>query len=390
MPWSVAMPVSPRWEFVEEAVRGLYTMSELCARYGISRRVGYKWLARYEAEGVAGLADQSRRPQRSPSALSAEACAHYLALRRRHRTWGPRKLLAWLHAHEPDGVHPAASTLGALFRRAGLARPRRRRALPGHPGRPTHTSEAPNAIWTVDFKGQFRTGDGCWCYPLTVVDYASRYLLGCQGLAGPTHGRTMRVFQQLFQRYGLPERIRSDNGVPFATSALGRLSRLSVWWIKLGILPELIEPASPQQNGRHERMHRVLKAETTRPPAASGAGQQRRFTRFREEYNGARPHEALGGRTPASRYTRSPRALPTELVPPSYPGHFQVRYVSANGGMRWKNRWVNVSHVLAGEDVGLEEVADGVHSVYFGPVLLGRFSEHTDWRLHGAHNRNRL
>ena len=390
MPWSVAMPVSPRWEFVEEAERGLYTMSELCARYGISRRVGYKWRARYQAEGLAGLTDRSRRPARSPTALGADEAAHYLALRRRHRTWGPRKLLAWLELHEPDVAHPAASTLGALFRRAGLARPRRRRPLPGHPGRPTYTSDVPNAIWTVDFKGQFRTGDGQWCYPLTVVDYASRFLLGCQGLARPTHALTRPVFHRLFERYGLPERIRSDNGVPFATSALGRLSALSVWWIKLGIVPELIEPAHPQQNGRHERMHRVLKAETTRPPAASGPAQQRRFHRFQAEYNTERPHEALGGETPGHCYTRSVRAYPRELVPPSYPGHFQVRYVSAHGGIRWQNRWVNVSHVLAGEDVGLEEVADGVHSVYFGPVLLGRFSEHTDWRLHGAHNRNKL
>jgi hypothetical protein len=249
--------------------------------------------------------------------------------------------------------------------------------------------DAPNAVWTTDFKGQFRAGDGAYCYPLTVCDGYSRYLLACRGLRSVETTGARGVFDRLFCAYGLPARIRSDNGVPFATAALGRLSALSAWWIKLGITPELIEPSSPQQNGQHERMHRTLKAEATKPARASLAAQQRRFDAFRAEYNGERPHEALGNDTPADHYAPSPRPYPARLAHPEYPGHFEVRYVSRNGGVRWHNRWVNVSHVLAEEYVGLEEVDDGVWSVYFGPVLLGRFDER-DLRIHGAHNRNKL
>jgi putative transposase len=389
MPWRVETSMSIRREFAEEAERGLYSMTELCARYGVSRRVGYKWLARYETTGVAGLEDQRRVAAHYPNRMADEVAAALLACRQAHPTWGARKLRAYLARREPRLAWPAASTIGELLKRHGLARPRRRRPHPGHPGRPVSAMDAPNAVWSVDFKGQFRLGSGAYCYPLTVVDGYSRYVLAIRGLPAVETTGVVRSFRALFQAYGLPSRIRSDNGVPFATSALRRLSALSVWWIKLGIIPELIEPASPQQNGRHERMHRVLKAEATRPPAASFGAQQRRFTRFREEYNSERPHEALGQGTPAAHYTPSSRSYPAQLPELVYPGHLAPRYVSANGGIRWKNRWVNVSHVLAGEHVGLEEVADGVWSVYFGPVLLGRFDER-DGRIRGAHNRNRL
>lgn len=389
MPWRVETAMSIRREFAEEAGRGLYSMTELCARYGVSRRVGYKWLARYEATGLAGLEDQRRVASHYPNRMADEVAAALLACRQAHPTWGARKLRAYLARRHPRIAWPAASTIGALLVRHGLAHPRRRRPQPGHPGRPLSAMDAPNAVWSVDFKGQFRLGSGGLCYPLTVVDGYSRYVLAIRGLPSVETMGVVRSFRALFQAYGLPTRIRSDNGVPFATSALRRLSALSVWWIKLGILPELIEPASPQQNGRHERMHRVLKAEATRPPAASFGAQQRRFTHFREEYNTERPHEALGQGTPADHYTPSPRAYPAQLPELVYPAHYERRYVSANGGIRWQNQWVNVSHVLAGEHVGLEEVADGVWSVYFGPVLLGRFDER-DGRIRGAHNRNRL
>ena len=249
--------------------------------------------------------------------------------------------------------------------------------------------DAPNAVWTADFKGQFRTGDGQYCYPLTIIDGYSRALLACEALLHPTHAAAQPVFADVFRRLGLPERIRTDNGVPFATSALGRLSQLSVWWIKLGITPELIEPAHPQQNGRHERLHRTLKAETTKPPAQTARAQQRRFRAFQTEFNEERPHEALDGDPPASWYHRSSRRALARPADPEYPSHFEVRYVSRNGGVRWHNHWVNVSHVLAEEYVGLDEVEDGIWSVYFGPVLLGRFHER-DCRIHGAHNRNKL
>lgn len=381
--------MSIRREFVEEAERGLYSMTELCARFGISRRVGYKWCARYEAEGVVGLEDQRRVAVHYPNRIGDEVAAALLACREAHPTWGARKLRAYLARQRPRIAWPAASTIGALLKRHGLAYPRRRRAQPGHPGRPMSVMDAPNAVWSVDFKGQFRLGSGANCYPLTVVDGYSRYVLAVRGLPSVATVGVRPVFERLFREYGLPVRIRSDNGAPFATVALGRYSELRVWWTHLHIISELTEPASPQQNGRHERMHRVLKAEATRPAAASFGAQQRRFHRFQTEYNTERPHEALGQETPAAHYTPSPRPYPAQLPELVYPAHYERRYVSANGGIRWKNQWVNVSHVLAGEHVGLEEVADGVWSVYFGPELLGRFDER-DGRIRGAHNRNRL
>jgi hypothetical protein len=248
---------------------------------------------------------------------------------------------------------------------------------------------APNDLWCADFKGEFKTGDGIYCYPLTVTDDHSRYLLGCQGLLSTKVVEAKPVFTRLFKEYGLPKRIRTDNGVPFATNTLARLSKLSAWWVRLGILPELIEPGKPQQNGRHERMHRTLKAETTRPPAGSCRAQQRKFNGFREEFNQERPHEALDMQTPASCYAPSPREMPNRLPPLEYPDRYEVRYVSANGGIRWKNHaWVNVSTVCIGEYVGLEEIDDGVWDVYFGPLRLGRLHDRL-MRIEDAYGRLR-
>jgi len=389
MPWTVTTPMTQRLDFVEDFTRGLYSMSELCAHYTISRRVGYKWLQRYRVLGPDGLSDQRRTPHCSPTRTAPEIVALLLAARRAHPTWGPRKLLPYLDRRHPGWTWPVASTVGELLKRAGLVRGRRRRRPVGHPGRPTSAIDAPNAVWTADFKGQFRTGDGRYCYPLTVADAYSRYLLGCQALVHPTTALTRPVFEQLFREYGLPERIRTDNGAPFATCALGRLSQLSAWWIRLGITPELIEPAHPEQNGRHERMHKTLKQDATRPAAATLGVQQRRFTTFRHEFNTERPHEALGQQPPATVYTPSPRPYPRRLPPLEYPVHYEVRLVSANGGIRWHHDWVNCSHVLCGEYVGFEEVEDGIWALYFGPMLLGRFHER-DRVIISAHNRNRL
>jgi transposase InsO family protein len=301
--------------------------------------------------------------------------ARLVEARRHHPQWGPRKLLKLLRRQDPRQPWPARSTVAALLRGHGLVLPRRRRSYPGHPGRPLTPMSAPNVIWTADYKGQFKTGDGRYCYPLTVQDGFSRYLLGCRALTGTTTTECRPVFERLFQEYGLPEILRTDNGVPFATGALGRLSALSVWWLRLGIVPELIEPGQPQQNGRHERMHRTLKRATARPPAPTLRSQQQRFEVFRLEYHTVRPHQALGDETPASVYTRSPRPYPSILPPVEYPAHYEVRLVSANGGIRWQKHWVNVSHVLAGEHVGLVEIDDGEWDLYFGPLKLGRFHE---------------
>jgi transposase InsO family protein len=272
-------------------------------------------------------------------------------------------------------VLPAPSTVAALLARAGLVTARRRRRTLGHPGRPTAAMDAPNAIWTADFKGEFKTRDGVYCYPLTICDGYSRFLLACRALPSTATAGARPVFERLFREHGLPARIRTDNGVPFATIALARLSALSVWWLRLGILPDLTEPSSPQQNGRHERLHRTLKAEATKPAAASAVAQQHVFDHFRREYNTERPHEALGQATPASCYTPSRRPFPRRLPAPEYPAHWEVRRVSRNGGVRWGDAWVNVSHVLAEESVAFEEVADGVWQVYFGPLRVGRFEE---------------
>ena len=323
-------------------------------------------------------ADPRRRAAAAEGLPAARVVPHLdalLELRRRHPTWGARKLLAVLARRRPRLTLPAPSTAAALLQRAGLVTSRTRRRTPGHPGRPTAPMDAPNAVWTADFKGEFKTRDGVYVYPLTVCDGYSRALLACRALPSTATAGARPVFERLFREHGLPDRIRSDNGVPFATIALARLSALSVWWVRLGVLPDLIEPASPQQNGRHERMHRTLKAEATRPPEADARAQQRAFDRFRREYNDERPHEALGQATPASRYTPSPRPYPARLPALEYPAHWEVRRVSRNGGIRWYDRWVNVSHVLAEEYVAFEEIAAGLWQVYFGPLRVGRFHE---------------
>ena len=361
--------------FISAVERSELSFAEICERFEISRKTGYKWLGRFVEGGPSSLVDQSRRPQRSPQATPVWVRAALVEQRKRHPSWGAGKLLKVLSGRHPEWTLPARSTGCELLKRAGLVRQRRRRSRVGHPGRPLSEMDAPNAVWSADFKGEFKTRDGVYCYPLTVTDGFSRYLLGCQGLYSPCEGLSRPVFKRLFEEYGLPRVIRTDNGSPFATTALGRLSRLSVWWIRLGIQPELTEPATPSQNGRHERMHRTLKAETARPPAGSLPAQQRRFNEFRREFNLERPHEALGQKTPASAYAPSSRTLPRTLPELEYPGHFERRYVSENGGIRWKKCWVNVTTVLMHEWVGLEEVGDGLWDVYFSRLRLGRLDE---------------
>jgi transposase InsO family protein len=377
MPWHPESTMQLRRQFVQDIRSGTAPVTELCRAYGISRATGYKWLRRYEAGGLAALADQSRRPHTSPTAVLPALVRALLEARRHHPTWGPRKLLRLCRQQDATGPWPARSTVARLLQRAGLVVTPRRVRRPGHAGRPQAPMDAPNAVWTADFKGQFKLGDGTYCYPLTLADGCSRMLLACRALTSTQVAESRPVFQRAFEAYGLPVRIRSDNGVPFATQALGRLSSLSVWWVRLGILPDLTEPAAPQQNGRHERMHRTLKAECTRPPRHSRRAQQARFDQWRAEYNTLRPHEALGDATPAAHYAPSPRPYPRRLPPLAYPAHFEVRRVSRNGGIRWHSRWVNVSQTLGGEWIGLTEIDDGEWDVYFGPLRLGRFHERT-------------
>lgn len=377
MPWMEVLPMDEKARFVADVSSGLDSVAELCRRHGISRKTGYKWIRRVKREGRAGLADRSRRPKSASELTAPHVVEALLEARERHPTWGAKKLLAHLARRHPRWTLPAKSTAHDILKRNGLVPTPRRRRRKSHPGRPVTDFTEPNRIWTADFKGQFKTGDGAYCYPLTIQDGYSRFLLECRGLLGPTLEATKRVFKRVFKTYGLPERIRTDNGTPFASMALGRLSQLSAWWVRLGITPELIEPGKPQQNGRHERMHRTLKAHTARPPAASLRAQQRRFDAFRAEFNRERPHEALRMKVPRELYRPCDRPYPSHLKPFVYPGHYEVRKVSSNGGVRWNAQWLWVSQILGGLYIGLEEVDHEAWDVHFGPILLGRFFEKT-------------
>jgi putative transposase len=376
MPWRETSPMEQRLEFVHEYETELFTMTELAAQYGISRKTGYKWLERYDTHGVDGLRDQSRRPHESRHATDPDLVERVLALRRRHPRWGATKLLAVAARHDPRAAWPSRSTVCTWLKQRGLVTPPRRRVPSAHAPaaaltRPTRVNE----VWTTDFKGEFRTGDGAYCYPLTLRDGFSRFVLRCDGLLGRTADTTRRRFTRAFAEYGLPDRIRSDNGGPFASPGLGGLSALSVWWIRLGILPERIAPGHPEQNGSHEQFHRVLKADTARPPAPNCAAQQQRFRRFVREYNEERPHEALDNQPPAMTYEPSRRPLPRRVPPIDYPSHQEVRLVSSNGCVSWKSEPLFVATPLAAEYIAFEEIDDGLWTLHFATVALARYDE---------------
>jgi putative transposase len=375
MPWKDTNAMQERIQFISDWLKRIDTFSDLCARYDISRKSGYKWIDRYQKEGPDWVLDRSHaaRVIANKTPLAVEQAL--MEMRALHPTWGARKLLHKVGLQQPALVLPHESTVCYMLKRNGLITAKPRRRAIGHPGRPSSVVSCPNDSWSVDFKGQFRLGDGSYCYPLTVTDNYSRYLLACKAMSGTLLEPTWQVFTRLFKDYGLPRRIKSDNGSPFAAATLGRLSQLSVWWLRLGVLPELSEPGKPQQNGRHERMHRTLKAEATKPPGANPRAQQRKLNHFRTEYNDDRPHESLEMDTPGQWYQSSPRPMPRKLPEMVYPDRFQVRYVSANGGIRWHKQWVNVSSALVGQHLGLEAVDDGLWDVYFGVKKLGRLHE---------------
>jgi putative transposase len=386
MPWSQTSPMHQRTLFIADHLRGTRTVTELCTEYGISRKTAYKWIDRYIRRGPQGLEELSRRPRQCPRATAPHVVSAIIELRHRHPSWGAKKILSVLHTRHPSWHLPHRATGFDILNRHGLIDKKHKRRRIGHPGKPQSLILAPNQLWCADFKGHFRMGNGQYCYPLTLTDGFSRFLLGCQGLLSTAVAPSKAVFTRIFKEYGLPQRIRTDNGVPFATNTLARLSTLSAWWIRLGVMPELIEPGKPQQNGRHERMHRTLKAEATRPPAHSLRAQQRKFDRFRHEFNHERPHEALEMRTPASVYVPSARSMPDRLPALEYPDRYEVRLVSENGGIRWHSDWVNVSITCAGEYVGLEEIEDGIWNVYFGKLKLGRLLER-HMRIEDAYGR---
>lgn len=374
VPWRESRVLDQRQEFVRRAMAHEHRVAELCVEYGISRKTGYKWLQRFLQGGLPNLADRSRTPQRVAYRVSDEVVQQVIELRQRHRFWGPKKLRAWLQQRWPATAWPAASTIGELLRRRGLIEPQRPRRRTPLSTQPLAACTESNVVWCADFKGCFRVG-GKYCHPLTITDGYSRYLLRCQAMDGEQHEPVQKAFEQTFQQYGLPLRIRTDNGAPFASRAVAGLSRLSVWWIKLGITPERIEPGQPQQNGRHERMHRTLKLETAKPPQSHKEAQQQTFDDFVKTYNEERPHQALGQRTPASQYVPSPRAMPAEACDPEYPDDFEVRRIDGKGQLRWRSATPCLGTVLAHEAVGLEPVDDGRYQLWFGPIYLGSLIE---------------
>jgi transposase InsO family protein len=377
MPWEQTDAMSERMKMIADHLSGEYGAAELARRYGISRRVVYKWVERYEQEGAKGLMERSRAPHHQGRAVAQEVVDYLLDLKKQWPRWGAPKLLARLQREMGAAHCPAESTISEILKRHGLtfARRRRRRATPS--SMPLAHAQEPNAVWCVDFKGWFCTGDGNKCSPFTLTDAYSRYLLRCQGLGAST-GRQMvqPIMVSAFREYGMPRAMRSDNGPPFATGALGGLSKLSVWWLRLGIKLERIEPGKPQQNGRHERFHRTLEEHTARPPASSLAAQQRRFEKFRHEYNQERPHEALGQSPPEQHYEPSPREYPGRLpAARDYPDEWQKRSVRPGGRMKWQGQSVNITTALEGQYVALEPVGDGRWAVWFENLELGIFEE---------------
>ena len=350
---------------------GKYTKTELAKESGVSRKTVHKWLARYEAEGLRGLDNLSRAPHVQPRSTPEAVIRALLEAKQAHPTWGPAKLLPGAE-EDPEVVKnwPALSTRGRILGRYGLVSRRkyRRRAQPWF--QPFLGADHPNVVWCVDFKGWVRTGDGTRCDPLTITDAYSRMLLCCEIVAKPDYAHVRPVFERVFRKFGVPTAIRSDNGSPFASVGAGGLSRLSAEWVKLGIMPERINPGHPEQNGRHERMHRTLKAETMKPPAATAQAQQARFDAFRKVYNHVRPHQALGQVTPASLYSLSPRIYPEKVGDIQYPPLTEVRRVRSNGQIKWQGKRVFVSEALIGELVGITEYRDG-WLVSFGPIPLG-------------------
>lgn len=374
MPWKECRVMDERCRFVQEYESGEVAMAELCRQYDISRETGYKWLNRYRQGGVEQLKDHSRAPKHNPDAISEHLRREIVQVRHTHRTWGARKILAWLARHRPELDLCAASTANEVLNRFGLIAPRKGRPKATASGQlHDNQSLAPNQLWCADFKGWFLCGDGSKCTPLTLTDQATRFILKVQSLGRHTDTyAVMPLFEAAFAQYGLPQIIRTDNGPPFASTGLGGLSHLSVRWIELGIVPERIRPGHPEENGRHERMHKTLKAETARPAMHTLALQQRRFDAWREEFNFERPHEALNHQTPGDIYRPSERLLPGRVKPWNYDDTFdEERRVRGAGQFKWQGKDVRASGSLVGRTLGLKRLSERYWQVYFRHILLG-------------------
>jgi transposase InsO family protein len=376
MPWRMEKPMDQRVKLISCWLEEESGITELAAEYGVSRKTVYKWINRYREEGVRGLEERSCEAHHHPNMTEPSIIERILDYKKKHRKWGPKKIIYNLKEMYPEETWPSASTAGEWLKKNGLVSNRKKRKHVQRYQDHFIACEAPNDVWSADYKGQFHTKDHRLCYPLTVSDNFSRYLLGCHGLEGPRYQETKACFEMIFREYGLPLAIRTDNGTPFAGTGIGGLSRLSIWWIKLGIIPERIAPARPQQNSRHERMHRTLKDSTANPASGNLIAQQKRFDFFRVEFNTERPHEGIGMKRPVEIYRKSDRPYPNRIKPVEYPDKFLVRRVKKSGVIKLFGNEYFVSELLNGEQIGLKEIMDGILQIYLGYYKLGFIDLH--------------
>jgi putative transposase len=386
MPWKETDAMDQRMKFIADVLRKEESFAAVCRRYGVSRATGYKWMERFFEVGPQ-FADQSRAPRFHPNSTPPAVVDLLLKERKAHPTWGPRKLLVVLARRLPGLELPAASTAGEILRRHGLTVPRRRSRGGASPPSHLGSQVLPNQTWATDLKGQFRTGDGRYCYPLTLEDGASRFLLRIQGLLRPTAENIKPILEAAFREFGLPTAMRSDNGPPFAASGFTGLTRLSAWWVQLGIRLDRTAPASPQQNGRLERLHRTLQEDECRHPRANVDAQQTAFLKWRRVYNEQRPHEALDMRTPSDAYIPSDKPYPERLPSPEYGEGQKTRRVHHNGQVSFGGWNVSITKVLQGHDIAFREVAEGVWEITFYNHLLGTFDIRTGRLSNGSVDR---
>lgn len=356
--------------FIADWLKQETTISDLCRCYGISRKTGYKLIHRYEEEEFKAFEDRSHARHFIGNQTSTEIQAEIIKTKKRFLYFGPRKIRDWLVKHYPQECWPATSTIGEILKNNDLVKPRRYRRKVEAYSAPFESCQFANHVWSADFKGQFRLGNHRYCYPLTISDNYSRFLLTCYALYRPTLKETKEQFQKAFYLYGLPDFIKTDNGLPFAGSGIAGLSQLSIWWLKLGIIPERIQPGHPEQNGRHERMHRTLKEATTTPPRSNLYRQQQRFDEFINEYNHERTHEALNGKTPGEIYQRSKRELPSKLPEVTYPDHFVIRFARSNGQIKWNGKKYFISELLYGEPIGVDQISEEKIAIYFSKLKI--------------------
>lgn len=371
MPWKRSVIMDERMKFIGRLLEG-EKMAELCREYDISRKTGYKFWNRYKDVGLKGLTDRARRPMRYANQLPIQLKKEILRIKRDKPSWGAPKIREILRRKYPEVKTPAKSTIHCILDRHGLVKRRKRRRFKAK-GTPLLDQHNPNDLWCADYKGEFMLANKQYCYPLTITDYSSRFLLTCEGLENNSEIFAFSIFEQTFQKYGLPKTIRTDNGVPFSSpTALFGLSKLSVWWLRLGICIERIKPGNPQQNGRHERMHLTLKKEATKPPGINFLQQQEKFDSFIEEFNTQRPHQALDMKYPNELYKYSPRPY-KGIQELSYPFHDRTVTVTNCGRICFKKKKINLSRVFGGQDVGVKEMNDGIWLVTFMNYDLGFF-----------------